>query len=428
MKTPQSMRRRAFLGACGGAGAGLLSGCTDWVPSNASGSEADKEPLRRDIEPEMRTDGKGVGLLDSRVDADSITYTDEYTITVVLGNIGQDPIRKIDIAADPHVGVEFTETGRSFEHHKQRGAGQIKLEPGETTIETFGPFEAVASGEWTVMAANNIEYVAPEAKTTFEVLPKTVSVGQSVPMLPGVSMTLEGFHLRDSYLFQYDSWDREDGQAFVELSMAPDGQRFAIPEVSIENEAPSAIYIDKIPQFPYQLGRRQFSITPKARDQESFMEPPNSPWMRGDPLMENTLLEGETVSAWLCGRIEVTDNDEVVLEFRQVENTGPPEAIFENPDPKYPQFELVDFSTPERFVEGPQPFDVRVKNVGAVSGEFHGLIQYNEGSEGSLLNPPRGHELTETIDAGEEATITVEYDHEPWTQYQLLPFNEQAQF
>lgn len=397
------------------------------MSSNASGSEADEEPLHRDIEREMKTDGKAVGLLDSRVDADSITYTDEYTITVVLGNIGEDPIRKIDIAADPHVGVEFTETGRSFEHHKQRGASQIELEPGETTIETFGPFEAVASGEWTVMAANNIAYVAPEAKTTFEVLPKTVSVGQSVPVLPEVSMTLEAFHLRDAFLSQYDSWDREEAETLVELSMAPDGQRFAIPEVSIQSDAWSPIYIQEYPQFPYQLGRTQFSLTPRVRDRESDTRPPKSPWISGAPLKEHTITEGETVLAWLRGLIDVTDREDAALEFRHVEHTGPPEVIFENPDPGYPQFELVDFSTPDRFVEGPQPFEVTVRNAGDVAGDFHGLIQYNEGGEEYLLNPPRGYELTETIAAGQEATLTVEYDHEPGTRYRLLPFSVQAE-
>ena len=67
-----------------------------------------------------------------------------------------------------------------------------------------------------------------------------------------------------------------------------------------------------------------------------------------------------------------------------------------------------------------------VKNVGDVAGEFHGVIQYNEGGEEYLLNPPRGYELRETIDAGKEATITVTYDHELGTRYRLLPFNVQA--
>ena len=427
MKDPQSMHRRAFLGACSGAGAGLLSGCTDWMSSETLGSETEEKSLRRDIEPEIKTDGKAVELLDSRVDADSLTYTDAFTVTAVLGNVGEDPIREMDIVADSHVGIEFTEMDRSFEDHTRSDGTLLELEPGETAVETFGPFKAVAAGEWTVVAADNIEYVAPEAETTFEVLPKTVSVGQSIPVLPGVSMTLEEFHLRNTYLSQHDSWERDDAETLVKLSMAADRQRFAIPTVSIENNASSSIHIREHPKLPYQLGRTQFSITPRARERKAYMRPPNSPWMSGAPLQGQTINEGETAAAWLRGLVEITDHEDVALEFREVEDSGPPEAIFKIPDLKYPQFEFVDFSTPEQFVEGPQPFDVTVENVGDVAGEFHGVIQYNEGSEEYLLNPPRGYELTETIDAGEEATITVEYDHDPGTRYQLLPFSVQAE-
>ena len=119
--------------------------------------------------------------------------------------------------------------------------------------------------------------------------------------------------------------------------------------------------------------------------------------------------------------------EDVVLEFRQVPETGPPEAIFELPDTRYPEFEFVDFSNPDRFVEGRQSFEVTVKNVADVAGNFHGLIQYNEDGGEELFNPPRGYGLRKPIAAGGEETITIKYDHEPGTRYRLLPFNVQAE-
>ena len=82
------MRRRAVLGACSGVGSIALTGCLD-SPEEESTESAGVET---DIDVERTTTGQALELVDIHLDADDLTYRDEFTVTVSLANIGDQSV------------------------------------------------------------------------------------------------------------------------------------------------------------------------------------------------------------------------------------------------------------------------------------------------------------------------------------------------
>jgi hypothetical protein len=414
MTDPNTIRRRTFLGACTGIGAGILSGCTD-------GKASDTADLDTDTEVKIKADGPALELIDSGLNVDSIAYGDEFTVSIALANVGNEPIRSTSLKSHPSIDIVFIETNRPLANDVQGAADRIELESGETTTLTLGPFDAIASGRWMLRPGNQIEYVRDDAKLEFDIEPRYALVGEPFKLMPGVSMTVERFRLLDAYFYEHVQWWTDRTSPVVGMETTADKHLFAIPELTIQNETPGRIPVEEFPQKQYQLGTSQFAVEPDESKDYSGI-PPETPWIQGEYLHDLGIQEGETRTTWMRSRIDVDRRSEIAFEYRKRERIGPPEVIVEIAGASYPQFKLLNVIAPNEWTAGKQQFGVEVKNVGDGTGEFYGTVEYAEGDD--FFGPIRGFELSRTVEPGETAIETVAYDNAPETRYRFMPFGK----
>ena len=420
------MKRRTFLGAWSAISLGTVNGCTssgpETVPSSPENS-TDGESTQEMIE-EIKAEEAALELRETNVDQDLLEYGDEFTISATLANVGSEPIRATNLNSAPEFAVTYADSDRSFNKRSQSDAGEIELGSGEITTITLGAFDAAVAGAWKLEAGRHIEFVRDGAETTFEIPPRQPSTGQSVPLLQGVSMTVERFHLLESFFTEYVP-QQSDRSMAVGLETAPAGQLFVVPELTIVNEGQDHLDVGSMPR-EYRLGTSQFTVTPADSYHTSGRtDRPRSGFrLPGDQLEAISLDRGESGTAWLLGTVNREQRDELAVEFDKWENTGPPEARVEIPDPAYPDFELVEFVSPDRWEDRPQRFGAVVENVGTAPGTFQGIVQYQGFDTEAFVGPTSGNELEAEIEPGETVEVTTEYDLESGVRYRLQPFDE----
>jgi hypothetical protein len=371
---------------------------------------------------EIKTEEAAIELREINVDQELVEYGDEFTISATLANVGSEPIRANNINSAPEFTVIYAESDRVFAKNSQSDAGDIELESGESTTITLGPFDAAVTGTWNVEAGRHIEFIQEGVETTFEIPSRRISTGQSVPLLQGVSMTVERFHLLDSFFVEYVP-RRSDLPKAMRVETAPEGKLFVVPEIKITNDGQDFLDVGSIPQ-EYRLGTSQFTMAPadpyhpsEQADRRGFQLP-------GEAFEEISLDRGETETAWLLGTVDIAQRDELVLEFDKWENTGAPEARVEISDSAYPAFELIEFVSPDQWENRPQRFGAVVENVGTAPGTFRGIVQYQGFDTEAPVDPAPGNELEAVVEPGETVEITTEYDLESGVQYRLQPFDE----
>jgi hypothetical protein len=360
-------------------------------------------------------------LLDTEVDANSVVYNDEFTVTAVFGNVGNEPIRENSIISAPTIRVSFSGTDRPFQGNEQQAAPSIEIPPGKTTVVQLGPFEAVASGEWRIESGEYIEYVRDGAETTFEVQTRSVPVSRPLTVYPDVSITVEEFHLLEAFFNDYTS---TNGEPVVGLETAPSDQRFVVAEMALANETPNAVYVNEIPQEPYQLVPSQLTLGATASYSPSPDWMPANARLPGDPFRDLILEAGESISTRLLGVVDIARRDSVAVEFTKFQNTGSPEAVVEVAETGYPEFELVEFAAPTQWEEGQQEANVRVRNIGDAPGPFRGVVQYAANEDTPFADPRSGIVSPDPVPPGEMIEITTTLDRGQGTRYRLLPFGE----
>jgi len=419
------MKRRTFLGAWSAIGLGSMSGCIgggDETATSPSGNSPNGGESTQETIEEIKTEEPALELRDTHIEQETVEYGDEFTISATLANVGRKPIRANNLNSAPEFAVNYAESDRVFDKNSQRDAGDIELDSNTITTITLGPFDAAVSGTWNVEAGRYIDFIREGAETTFDVQPRRLSTGQSVPLLHGVSMTVERIHLLDSFFAEYVP-RRADLSNAVGLETAPEGTLFVVPELRIRNDGLDFLDVGSIPQ-EYRLGTSQFTVAPadpyhpsEQTDQRGFRLP-------GKPLKEASLNRGETGTARLLRTVDIAQWDELVLEFDKWENTGPPEARVEISDSAYPVFELVEFVSPDRWEDRPQRFGAVVENVGTAPGTFRGIVQYQGFDTEAFVDPRLGNELERVVKPGETVEVTTEYDLESGVRYRLQPFDE----
>lgn len=408
------MRRRAVLGACSGVGSIALTGCLD-SPEEESTESAGVET---DIDVERTTTGQALELVDIHLDADDLTYRDEFTVTVSLANIGDEPVSNGYSVETPPITITTADQGEFFDGHRQQGTKAIALDPGDVTTATLGPFHAAATGSWRIEASEDIDSARDDLTVTFDVSPLTVDVGEPFLIAPSVSATVDSVQLRAAYLSDRVAWGTDRSSPVIGMDTAAEGEVFAIPELSITNERLYPIGFDGSSQQGLEFTRSQFSVVPAERAATEHVAA--SPWLDGEPLRELTVATETTKTAWLQATIEADRRDDLTLTYSVRDDPDRPDVRLEIDEYAYPQFELVEFITPDQWNSGEQQFGARIENVGDAPGEFHGIVQYANGTE--FHNPARGSELTVQVGPGETAQTLVSYDHDSETDYRLLPF------
>jgi hypothetical protein len=424
------MNRRTFLCTCSTVGGITTSGCLDDTRDESLSSQKNASSPREDettqpeavpTEVEQKDKEATLELLDTGVDANSVVYNDEFTVTAVFGNVGNEPMRETSIISAPTLRVSFSGTDRSFQGSEQQAAPRIEIPPGKTTAVRLGPFEAAATGEWRIESGEYIEYTRDGAETAFKVQTRSVPVGRPITVYPNVSITVEKFHLLEAFFNDYTS---TDGEPVVGLETAPSDQRFVVAEMTLANETPNAVYVDDIPQEPYQLASSQLSLESTASYGLSSGGMPENARLPGEPFRDIILEAGESISTRLLGVIDIARRDSIAVEFAKFENTGPPEAVVEIVDTGYPEFELVEFAPPAQWEEGQQEANVRVRNIGDAPGPFRGVVQYAANEDAPFADPRSGIVSPDPVPPGETVEITTTLDRGQGTRYRLLPFGE----
>ena len=422
----RTMKRRTFLGAWSAIGLGIGSGCTgsgpETVPSSPENS-TDGESTQEMIE-EIKAEEAALELRETNVDQELVEYGDEFTVSATLANVGRDPIRANNLNSAPEFAATYAESGQLFDNRSQSDAGDIELDSGETTTIRLGPFDAAVAGAWTVEAGRHIEFVRDGAETTFEIAPRRLSVGHSVPLLRGVSMTVDRFHLLESFFAEYVP-QQSDRSIAVGLETAPEGQLFVVTELTIANEGQDFIDAGPVAQA-HRLSTSQFTVSPadSHRSSEQIDRSRRGFRLPGEPLEAISLDRGETATAWLLGTVDIAQRDELTVEFDKWQNTGPPEARVNISEPAYPEFKLVEFISPDRWEDRPQRFGAIVENVGTAPGTFQGIVQYQGFDTEAFVDPSPGNELEAEIEPGETVEVTTEYDLESGVRYRVQPFDE----
>jgi hypothetical protein len=346
-------------------------------------------------------------------------------VEVTLGNVGSEPIQLNDIVSRPQIDVKYTESDRNFRENSQSGSAEVEIPSGETATVSMGSFDAAVAGEWTIEAGTHIEYVRDGAETEIAVRTRPVSGGDPFKLLNGVSMTVDGYRLAETLLMEYVPQSANDLSPVVGLETAPDGKLFVVAEMTIENSAVDYLIVDTHPQ-EYRLGTTQFTLNAVDAYEFSAGVSRANPRFPGEQLREIGIPQNEQGSAWMLGTVDVDQRHQVVLEYDRWSNTGPPEAVIEITDTSYPEFELIERIIPDQWEDGTQRFGAAVRNVGTTSGMFQGIVQYETDDTEGFVDPKPGKELRETLEPGETAEVTTEYDHESGVRYRLQPFGETA--
>ena len=408
------MRRRAVLGMCSGVGSIALTGCL----GDTANETTDSNELTTEVEVEQTATGQALELVDIHLDADEITYGDEYTVTVSLANIGEEMITNADSVEIPPITITPSERRQFVPAKRQKATRAITLDPGEITTATLGPFYATATGSWRIEAGERIESARDDITVTFDVSPRTVNIGEPFSLSPAVSATVDSVQIRASHLSNDVAWGTDRSSPVAGMDISAEDEAFVLPKLSITNERPSPIGFDVSSQSGLRFDRSQFSISPI---EHAATEPiAGSPWLDGESLRGLTVGTNTTRAAWLRATIEADRHDELTLTYSVRDDPDRPDVRIDIDQYAYPRFELVEFVTPEQWTTGEQQFGARIENIGDAPGEFHGVVQYTEGT--TFHNPAHGSELTVHVDSGEIEETLVSYDHNENTQYRLMPF------
>jgi len=411
------MNRREFLSAWSAVGVGIASGCIGTGDEATSSERSTKKTVE-----EIKAEGIALELRDTHVEQETVKYADEFTISATIANVGSEPVRAHSLARAPEFEVNYVESDRSFDRNSQSDAGDIQPESGDVITITLGPFDAAITGSWGVEAGRYIEFVEEGAEATFEIQPQRPSIGQSVPLLRGASMTVDDFHLFETMFAEYNPRERSNTSPAVRLETPPDGQLFAVAEVTVTNEGLDYLTVSDTPR-QFQLGPFHFSLRPTESYEFADGVDPNHARLPGKRFESISLSEGESQTAWLLGTIDIDRRDELQLAYDKRTNAGPPEAIFDNETVSYPSFEFVRGIASNDWGDGSERVGAVVKNVGDSAGTFKGIVQYEGPETGTFLNPLRGNELERTIAAGETAEVTVQYDRRKGDRYRIQPFD-----
>lgn len=412
------MNRRRFLTTCGVGGSLIVAGCSSNDGSTGNGGSDESGISDSDIPDfEVNEDAPAqIALLSRSISQEKLQYRDEFTVDVLVANIGGQAVegRTINIQLEQKTGEFSAVDTQSQELFIEQ------LESGETTQLTTGSFTALNTGEWTFSGDRNVDQIHDEFRTGIEVFPIERSFGEAITTKDGVEFTLEKFNLQTSFFKDVLISDT------VTVQSTPDSRAILIIYFTVRNSSNQSADLGEDDQF--NLSNSQI---PDDVD-DALIEGVDLPQ---DQLDLISLEPNEETEGVMIRSIDLDNVSNLTFEYFDFEGFADSTPEFRVPieieNPAVAEFELVELIVPDTWQDGAQEVGAVVKNTGEVSGTFRGIIGWYEDGSGGLAtgesyeHPVPGYELEVELDAGEEGRVTADYDLEQGTKHRLEPFGEE---